>query len=327
MTDRKPVVHKYGVYFLANDIVYDWTIAFLNSFRTFNPDLPLYLIPFNDDCDRVLSLKDTYNFEVYTDDSFSRLEAIGESFELGYTKTGPYWFRRYAAFWGPVEKFMYLDTRQVILDDLKPYIQALEQFDFDFLHYDCAIDQVYEVGEFRRQMLRHGKGRGFNSGRWASYRGLFSLEEFEQLGKEALQIREQLNPRNTDQAFINYCCDMKPVRYGHFAEVMAGICQDGWARKQGKIYQQNGKYFLWDYGGLDHKKQLFLLHWAGYNFNSYIHHWSFLNYWQHYSCSFTRKIISQFVNSIKCLYLRCYFVLRSNRHINNLYHSIRLKQK
>ena len=79
------------------------------------------------------------NFEVYTDDSFSRLEAIGEAFELGYTKTGPYWFRRYAAFWGPVEQFMYLDTRQVILADLKPFIQALEQFDFDFLHYDCAL--------------------------------------------------------------------------------------------------------------------------------------------------------------------------------------------
>jgi hypothetical protein len=53
---------------------------------------------------------------------------------------------------------------------------------------------------------------------------------------------------------------MKPLRYGHFAEVIGGICQDGWARKQGEIYQQDGKYFLWDYGGLEHKKQLFLLH-------------------------------------------------------------------
>ena len=42
-------------------------------------------------------------------------------------------------------------------------------------------------------------------------KGLFTLEEFERLAADALQVREQLNPRNTDQAFFNYCCDMKPV--------------------------------------------------------------------------------------------------------------------
>jgi len=324
MTNHQPI-HKYGIYFLANDVVYDWTIAFLNSFRTFNPDLPLYLIPFNDDCDRVLSLKDTYNFDIYTDESFSRLEAIGEAFELGYTKTGPYWFRRYAAFWGPVEKFMYLDTRQVILADLKPYIQALEEFDFDFLHYDCAIDQVYEVGEFRRNMLRRGGGRGFNSGRWASYRGLFSLEEFEQLGEKALQIREQLNPRNTDQAFINYCCDMKPVRYGHVAEVMGGICQDGWARKQGTIYKQNGKYFLWDYGGIYHNNQLILLHWAGYNLDPLIPFYEIL---LSFSLQNKSVLITCFVN-LKSLFKRAinfpFNKLRKNRWINMSYHSLKDK--
>ena len=41
-----------GVYFSANDVVYDWAIAFLNSYRTFNPDLRLILIPFNEECDR-----------------------------------------------------------------------------------------------------------------------------------------------------------------------------------------------------------------------------------------------------------------------------------
>ncbi|MBU7587114.1 MAG: hypothetical protein KAF91_30415 [Nostoc sp. TH1S01] len=253
-----------GVYFSANDVVYDWTIAFLNSFRSFNPDLRLILIPFNEQCDHLLKLSDTYQFEIYTDSSFSRLEAIGQSFELGYTSTGPYWFRRYASFWGMLDHFMYLDARQIVLTDLKPVIEAVETLEFDFLHYDCAIDQVYEPGAFRQELLKQGRGRGFNSGRWASRKGLFSIEEFEQLAESALKIRNQLNPRNTDQAFINYCCDMKPVRYGHFAEVIGGICQNGWARQSGKIYWKNGKYYLWDYGGLDHKKQMFLLHWAGY---------------------------------------------------------------
>jgi hypothetical protein len=263
---------KIGVYFSANDKVYDWTIAFLNSFRTFNPDLRLILIPFNDECDRILKLQEKYNFEIYTDSSFSRLEAIGKAFELGHTPTGHYWFRRYAAFWGKLDRFMYLDARQVILAELEPLITALDKFEFDFLHYDCAINQVYEPGEFRQHLLRQGRGRGFLSGLWAAKKGLFSIEEFEHLAAEALKIRDQLNPRNTDQAFINYCCDIKPVVYGHFAEVLGGICQNGWARHSGHIYQENGKYYLWDYGGLDHKKQVILVHWAGYKWQDLLPH-------------------------------------------------------
>lgn len=252
-----------GVYFSANDAVYDWAVAFLNSYRKFNPDLPLYLIPFNDACDRLLKLQSTYEFEIYTDPTFERLEAIGEAFELGHTPTGPHWFRRYAAFWGPLDEFMYLDARQLVLAYLKPYVTAPRTYDFEFMHYDCALDQVYEPGPFRREMLRQNRARGFNSGRWSSVKGLFTMDEFEDLAEDALRIREQLNPRNTDQAFINYCCDMKPVRYGHFAEVMGGICQQGWARQPGHVYECEGVYRRWYHGGLDHKKRVVLLHWAG----------------------------------------------------------------
>jgi hypothetical protein len=314
-----------GVYFSANDKVYDWTIAFLNSFRTFNPDLRLILIPFNEECDRILQLQTQYDFEIYIDPSFSRLEAIGKAFELGYTPTGHYWFRRYAAFWGALDRFMYLDARQVVLANLRPLITALDQFGFEFLHYDCAINQVYEPGEFRQQLLKQGRGRGFNSGRWASRKGLFSIEEFETLSAEALKIRDQLNLRNTDQAFINYCCDMKPVVYGHFAEVIGGICPNGWARQSGHIYQENGKYYLWDYGGLDHKKQVVLVHWAGYQ-------WTGLFPKKLLLVSFTVKYkislllylnyaMSILINIDKILIKR----LISQRKINCIYHSIQDK--
>ncbi|MDZ8236399.1 MAG: hypothetical protein RMZ69_04335 [Nostoc sp. ChiQUE01a] len=309
-----------GVYFSANDAVYEWTIAFLNSFRTFNPDLRLILIPFNQECDRLLKLSDTYKFEVYTDSSFSRLEAIGQAFELGYTPTGPYWFRRYASFWGPLEYFMYLDARQIVLADIKPFIEAIETFGFDFLHYDCAINQVYEQGTFRQELLKQRRGRGFNSGRWASRKELFSIEEFEQLAESALKIRNQLNPRNTDQAFINYCCDIKPVRYGHFAEVIGDICQNGWARQSGSIFQDNGKYFLWNYGSLDHKKQVILLHWAGYKLNSLMPNRNLFDKFYLKKQSFLKSCISYLYTTLGYLWRNPLESLRQNRFINTTYH-------
>jgi hypothetical protein len=317
---------KIGVYFSANDVVYDWAIAFLNSFRKFNPDLRLILIPFNDNCDRLLQLQTKYNFELYSDDSFDRLEAIGKAFELGHTPTGPYWFRRYAAFWGRLDRFMYLDVRQVILSDLTPLITALDRFDFDFLYYDCAINQVYEPGEFRQQLLRRGKGHGFNSGRWAARKDLFSIDEFESLAAAALKIRDRLNERNTDQAFINYCCDTKSIRSGHFAEVIGHICQNAWARQSGKIYQSDGKYYLWDYGGLDHKKQVILIHWAGYKLTDFLpHQLLFLSFRTNVTnpllllCNYTISISTK---APKILVRACI----SQRNINSLYHSFRSKQ-
>jgi hypothetical protein len=308
-----------GVYFSANDLVYDWAIAFLNSFRTFNPDLRLILIPFNDQCDRLYQLKDKYNFELYIDSSFDRLEAIGQAFELGHTPTGPYWFRRYAAFWGPCDRFMYLDVRQLVLGDLTPLITALDRFSFDFLYYDCAINQVYEPGDFRQQLLRQGKGRGFNSGRWAARKGLFSIEEFEQLATAALKIREQLNPRNTDQAFINYCCDLKPIHYGHFAEVIGDICQNAWARQPGTIYKTEESYRLWDHGGLDHKKQVILLHWAGYKLSAMMPHRNLFDQYFLQERSNIAKIIIQLGNHAGNLLLMCISMTRKNRITNSLY--------
>jgi hypothetical protein len=314
-----------GVYFSANDVVYDWTIAFLNSFRTFNPELRLILIPFNEQCDRLLKLQTQYNFEVYNDPSFLRLEAIGKAFELGHTPTGHYWFRRYAAFWGPLDRFMYLDARQVVLANLIPLITALDEFSFDFLHYDCAINQVYEPGEFRQQLLRQGKGRGFLSGLWASRKGVFSLEEFEKLAVEALKIRDQLNPRNTDQAFINYCCDIKPVVSGHFAEVMGGICQNAWARQSGHIYKEKEKYYLWDYGGLNHKKQVILIHWAGYKWTDYFPHkfilLSFSTKYKRYLNSLFMYILIFLINMHNILFK----YLISQKDINYFYHFIKYK--
>lgn len=312
-----------GVYFSANDVVYDWAIAFLNSFRTFNPDLKLILIPFNEDCDRILELQSKYDFDVYTDPSFSRLEAIGRAFELGHTPTGPYWFRRYAAFWGPCDRFLYLDVRQVILADLTSFLTALDEFKFDFLHYDCAINQVYEPGEFRRQLLRAGKGRGFNSGRWAALKGLFSLEEFEELATEALKIRDQLNPRNTDQAFINYCCDFKPLRSGHFAEVIGDICQNAWARQPGKIYRDDKTYRLWDYGGLDHKKQVFLVHWAGYKLTATMPHRKLFDKYLLQDASISTSLTIWTKNASQYPIQSCANILRENKTINDLYHQIK----
>ena len=254
-----------GIYFSANDDVIAWTLPFLTSLRTYNPDIELCLIPFDANCQETKALSKRFHFEVYEDESFAALEAIGSNLELGHSAYGPYWFRRYAAFWGPFERFLYLDARQVVLADLMPFVMSTQTFELDFVYYDTALDQVYEQGQMRLDFLRQGGARGFNSGRWASRKGLFRIEDFEVLGDAQVAVREQLNQRNTDQAFINYCCDSRKVSMAKISDLLGNTVSCGWARQPGQPYlDSSGVWRLWEHGGNDHKKQLLLLHWAGY---------------------------------------------------------------
>lgn len=114
-------------------------------------------------------------------EAFARLEAIGASLELGRTPHGPRWFRRYAAFCGeaPLADFIYLDARTLVLSDLTELIAAPRTCGFDVMFTDSEVGQVYEPGPLRTGFLRAGRGRGFNSGRWAGRRGQFALGRLE----------------------------------------------------------------------------------------------------------------------------------------------------
>ena len=302
-----------GVYFSANDNVYNWTLAFLRSFREHNPDLLLYLIPFNEDCEKVKKLSEAYNFEIYEDASFSELEELGEAFELGYIDYGKYWFRRYAAFWGPLDVFMYLDCRQLVLNDLNLVLDIFTENSVDFVYYDLAIDQVYEPGELRKNFLFQKNGRGFNSGRWASKKQIFSKDDLLRLGYEAITYRNQLNPRNTDQAFINYCIDKTPIlKTVHLKEYLGHYIQQGWAGQKGRLFKKDKKFYWWDYGGLEHKKEVILVHWAGYGWNDALPQEKWLN---KYSKPSLVTVLKRKVNGVKIAVKGNYYVRKILGHV------------
>ena len=261
-----------GLYFSANDAVLPWAAAFLNSFRAFNPVLSAYLIPFDERCDAVRRLCDRHGVGVYENPpAFAALEAIGASLELGRTPHGPRWFRRYAAFWddAPLDEFLYLDARTLVLSDLTELIAAPRACGVDVAFTDAEVGQAYEPGPLRTGFLRAGRGRGFNSGRWAGRRGLFSPAELAAFGRECVRLRSQLNPRNTDQAFLNYCCDAGRRRCAGFGELLPDACESAWAGAPGRVYRDPaGVYRRWDHrgrcgGGPDHGRRVPVLHWAG----------------------------------------------------------------
>jgi hypothetical protein len=316
-----------GVYFSSNDMVLDWAVAFLSSFRRFNPDLHLRWIPFGDNVDKTRKLIDNFGVHVHESSDYSQLEEIGKKLELGYSVVGPFWFRRYAAFSGPLSKFLYLDCRFLVLTDLRPMIEAPGRFGLDLVHYDCALDQVYSAGRLRRQFAREQLTRGFLSGAWASSQGVFSIRELIQYGSECEELRDQLNARNTDQSFINYCCNKKRVKIGHFAELIGDMCQDAWSRQPGYVYRAPDGYRRWDFGGLNHKKRVPLLHWAGTRLSHAMPEAELFYSFRDAEFGWLKRSIRKVGRAIVRPVLKLANALRANRWLNQTYHRIRRKQR
>src|SRR6185369_9998739 len=117
-----------GVYFLANDRVYDQVLGFLNSFRTYNPTIPLRLIPFADDHERVAELADRYDFSIWTDAAVLRdCDAISRAFHDGAT-SGHY--RKLAMWTGDFDEFVYVDSDTIVLERFDFVFDYLERYDF-----------------------------------------------------------------------------------------------------------------------------------------------------------------------------------------------------
>lgn len=312
---------RIGVFVLANDRVFDWLSAFLTSFRLYNPGLPLRLIPFDEQSSRCESLVRQAGGDVYRDDAaFERLEQIGRSLEIGTTTAGPHWFRRFAAFDGPFEVFAYLDCRMVVLADLTDFLAAAATFDVPLVHYDTAINQVYSDGPLRRDFCRQGLGHGFLSGIWASRKGLFSLEQMEAAGEELMAVRDQMNPRNTDQFFLNYLCDSHGLRACHLADLDSRFAHSAWANDRGAVYEDGGGVWRkWDFGGLQHRRQMLFLHWAGIQLHPAMPH-----FWLHRRFRRPRRGPLGLLSDCASMAVgKIGHALRGNRWLNTAYHRIR----
>ncbi|MGK7890520.1 MAG: hypothetical protein AB4042_14410, partial [Leptolyngbyaceae cyanobacterium] len=60
-----------GIYITANDKVMDHAIAFLNSLRLHDPEIPVVLIPYNEDYQQVAAcLNERFGVTVYEDLDF-----------------------------------------------------------------------------------------------------------------------------------------------------------------------------------------------------------------------------------------------------------------
>ncbi len=212
MSSCDNVPMKRGVYIVANDRVADNAIALLSSLRLHDPDLPVIMIPFNGECQKVSEVLTNYfNVQIFPDLDFLEefTATIGSIFPPDFLKL-PNKMRKLAAWFGPLEEFLYVDTDIITFRPLTESLDFLKNQDFincDF-HYkgrglaDVFSPLVVEKDIFSSEQLQDV----FNSGFWGSRKAVFSLEKMTALLKEVVAHREyfDFSSGTTDQPIMNY---------------------------------------------------------------------------------------------------------------------------
>ncbi len=193
-----------GVYFLANDGVFDIAAAFLSSFRASNPEVPLCLIPFNSSVQKLSELSSRYNFSVYSDeDLLSTCDQMSKRFHG--TVNGQY--RKLAAWHGEYDEFVYIDSDTIVLEDVCFVFDFLKYFSFIVSHSDMPEirrwvwkDSIYSTTSLSRKQISYAANTGFI----ASSKGALSIQQAAEKLEDALALADHMELICAEQPFLNY---------------------------------------------------------------------------------------------------------------------------
>ncbi|MBC7516774.1 MAG: sugar transferase [Alkalinema sp. FL-bin-369] len=233
-----------GICTLANDHVFDQVIALINSIcEVMGADFPICIFPYDNCCDRLQSaICDRPNVTIfqdiamldYWDKEAKRVWDACPSAKLRWAEIieDPYYrfgtHRRFGAFSGPFDRFLYMDADTVLLQDVTPILKQLDTHDwivYDFQHrdvshvYNCASDQLLQV--FTPHQINH---KIFCSGFYAAKRGTFSQTQLDDCLR-LLQAGEHdlLYCMAPDQTVLNYWVMRSNLAVYNYALELPGL--------------------------------------------------------------------------------------------------------
>lgn len=201
-----------GVYIVANDRVFDQAIALLTSLRDFDPGLPVFMVPFDENCQGISDiLTTTFDVQIFPDLSFLNqlTQDIADIFPRDFLKL-PNKMRKLALWFGPLDEFIYIDTDILLFQSIEDTLSYLDHADFlccDFHYKGRGLSDVFSSTIREQNIFSDADLQDvFNSGFWGSRKGIFSYEQMLDILRDCAAHREyfDFSSGTTDQPIMNY---------------------------------------------------------------------------------------------------------------------------
>lgn len=200
---------SFGIYTLANDVVYDQLVALLNSIeRNISFNIPICVIPYDNRLEKVK--QEVYSRHQVTlfDDWISLqrwdefVNQVWETHSQAKNKFArPPWYkgfvhRKFAAFDGKFERFVFFDADSLAMKPLDDILKKLNTYDLVFDDWEhnkkrlsteldlAAIERATNLAEAEIRPKLHCDSF------FAAKRGFFPPQELESLRQRLIQARE-----------------------------------------------------------------------------------------------------------------------------------------
>lgn len=255
-----------GLYFLANDKVLDLAIAFLNSARTFNPNLPICLVPYDNETVQIRELAAHFDFGILEDPALlAWCDAISLEFhEPGCRGRGMY--RKLAAWFGPFDEFLYIDLDTILLRPIDFLFPLLREFDAVTAYSDDPgsrsfvwKDSLQPNADITQAQINFAANMGFI----LSQRHMLSKQAVDALLPAAKRLAPDMQLVCFDQPFNNYVIARLARKYTslrclNLPPENRGLPEECWPGSKGWRIETDGTaYFRGEPRAVSH------LHWAG----------------------------------------------------------------
>ncbi|OCQ97851.1 sugar transferase [Oscillatoriales cyanobacterium USR001] len=248
-----------GICTLANDTVCDQLIALLNSIEVIlGSNIPVCIYPFDNQLTRISAeIAKRPNVFMYEDktsiqrwDSFMQSAAPERLNSKKFRLYGAH--RRFCAFDGPFEKFIYMDADTLVMNSLEAIFQKLDRYDwivYDFQFLDPT--KVYNIQSTKLLKVFDQKridSEIFCSGFYGAKKGLFDKATRDLiLAKLKAGESEILYSGAGEQPLLNYMVMSSGISSYNFAYSLPDRQKTGCSvtsshfQEQDRILYDNGK--------------------------------------------------------------------------------------
>jgi len=247
-------VRERGVYTLANDVVVEWFLAFVQCLQKTNPTLPLTVIPYNKSISKLQALKKEYPFTIMEESECGRFDAL-EAVVMGQNRSAAM-FRKWACFFGHYINFVFLDADIIVTSSLDDILGAFSHSTYDLIYFDANLEVVYTPKAAPEMVAKYGSA-GFIAGAFASRKGTISYNELLDISQKAAGDRDKFIIDQVDQPFLNYVFDASRRPTANVDQLLPTFAASTWAR-QPFIYDSKTNMAITGEG-----KLMPFIHWAG----------------------------------------------------------------
>ena len=244
-----------GIAIVANDRIADWLLPFLESYRATNANIPLYLIPYDDNLALTRRAAEIYGVTMADADS-RELDALASRlYPLfpGHRRR----LRKFLSLALPLDEVLYIDVDTILFRDVSEVFGRLQPGKADFIIASSSEEYVYNKRRGKYDFLRDA--RLFNDGFFLTSNKILSLKHFYEVIERDEAIFHDVRKHGMlfAQPLTNFVTHRRGLNIASLTERVPGASDESFYKAKDVTFDAEGLPL--DGAG----QRIFFAHWAG----------------------------------------------------------------